>query len=306
VVPVQPGWTYSPSELPPRRREIHGLVDKYLADAQGRNRKPLRAVTAETRRYILKKFCSDMGIERAGDITAQKINQWLKNLKEEGKSQDTRWTYAERLRNFIKFLTPKYLSSGILDGFELPEPSPLGRKNWVRKEEVAKLIEAASEDPQLKFILFCAFHAGLRRNEISEMRVGWFDLKQKLLHVTNDSNFTSKDRDNRVIPLTDSFHAFATTFLAGRDPGEYVLAPQKTSKGKAKYRFDCSKRVRTHFTSCKVKATMHDARRSFASNRVSDGVSIFKVAAWLGDSVAVAQKSYGHLAPADADINRGV
>jgi integrase len=296
---------YSPSELPPRRREIHGLVDKYLADAQGRNRKPLRAVTAETRRYILKKFCSDMGIERVGDITAQKINQWLKKLKEDGKSQDTRWTYGERLRNFVKFLTPKYLSSSILDGFELPEPSPVGRKNWVRKEEVAKLIDAA-ETPELKFILFCGFDSGLRRNEISEMRVSWFDLSAGLLHVTNDANFTSKDRDNRVIPMTERFLAFAKSFLAGRNPSEYVLMPTKTAKGKAKYRFDCSKRVRTHFVNCKAKCTFHDMRRSFASNRVSDGVSIYKVATWLGDGLEVTAKSYGKLAPNDPDVDYGI
>ena len=55
---------YSPSEPAPRRREIHGLIDKYLAEAQGRNKKPLRQVTAETRKYILKKFCAVAAIER--------------------------------------------------------------------------------------------------------------------------------------------------------------------------------------------------------------------------------------------------
>jgi Phage integrase family len=138
------------------------------------------------------------------------------------------------------------------------------------------------------------------------MRVSWFDLEQRLLHVTNDEMFTSKDRDNRVIPMTDGFHSFAKTFLAGREPGEYVLAPEKTAKGKAKYRFDCAKRVRSHFTNCNVEATLHDARRSFASNRVTDGVSIYKIAAWLGDGLEVTAKSYGRLAPNDPDVNRGV
>jgi hypothetical protein len=114
------------------------------------------------------------------------------------------------------------------------------------------------------------------------MRVSWFDLEQRLLHVTNDEIFTSKDRDNRVIPMTDGFHSFAKTFLAGREPGEYVLAPEKTAKGKAKYRFDCAKRVRSHFTNCNVEATLHDARRSFASNRVTDGVSMDDFRALLG------------------------
>ena len=53
-------------------------------------------------------------------------------------------------------------------------------------------------------------------------------------------------------------------------------------------------------------ARVHDMRRSFASNRVTAGTSIYKVARWLGDLVAVVERSYGHLAPQDDEINRGV
>lgn len=297
--------SYVPNEPAPRKREINSLIEQYLAAAQSRNKKPLRPLTANTRRYVLKQFCSDMGVERVSDITGQKITQWLKHLKDQNKSRDTQWTYGERLRNFVKFLTPKYLPSNILYGFELPEPSPTGRKNWLPKTVVTKLIEGA-QDSELKFILFAIFHTGLRRNEVSEMRVGWFDLEHGLLQVTNDASFTSKDRDNRVVPLTDAFLAFAKTFLAGRDKTEYVLAPEKTGKGKNKYRFDCSKRVRTYFEKSNVECTLHDARRSFASNLVSGGVTLFKVAAWLGDGHEITARSYAHLAPRDADVNRGV
>jgi hypothetical protein len=45
-------------------------------------------------------------------------------------------------------------------------------------------------------------------------------------------------------------------------------------------------------------------RRSFASNLVSGGESIYIVAKWLGDRVDVVEKSYGHLSPAAGNINR--
>jgi hypothetical protein len=45
-------------------------------------------------------------------------------------------------------------------------------------------------------------------------------------------------------------------------------------------------------------------RRSFASNLASAGVSIYKIPQWLGDRVEVVERSYGHLAPADQDINK--
>jgi integrase len=297
---------YTPNEPAPRRREIHGLIDQYLKEAQNRHKKPLRAGTADTRRYVLNTFVTDCSINQLGDISLSQIQRWLIRLKENGKSADTCWTYGQRVRSFITYLVPKYLPATILSGFTLPEPAAIGRHNWIRSPDVTKILDAAKEDPELKFVLLCGFDAGLRRNEISECRVGWFDLENGLLDISNNGDFVTKDRDNRTIPLTERFAAFLQTYLAGRDSGEYVLAPTKTAKGLNKYRYDTSKRVRSHFVRCKVNSSFHDMRRSFGSNRVSAGVSIYKVAAWLGDGIEVVQRSYGHLAPQDKNANKGV
>jgi integrase len=297
---------YTPLEPAPRRREIHGLIEQYLKDAQARNKKPLRAGTAADYRYILESWVADSGISRVGDITLSKINQWLAALKAQGKSLDTQWGYGQRIRNFVGYLIPRYLPPTTLVGFTLPEHSAVGRKNWIRASEVSKILDATGGDQDLKFALLCGFDAGLRRNEISEARVNWFDLEDGLLHVSNNGNYVTKDRDNRTIPLTDRFAEFLKGYLPGRNPSQYVLAPQKTVKGKNKYRYDTNKRVRSHFVRLGIDCTHHDMRRSFASNRASAGVSIYKVAMWLGDGVEVVSKSYGHLAPKDADVNKGV
>src|SRR5262249_47986459 len=158
-------------------------------------------------------------------------------------------------------------------------------------------------DPELKFILYAGFHAGLRKSEILGARVFWFDLKAGLLHVQNEpeTGFILKDRENRAIPLTDDFKNFLATYLAGRELNSYALR-QEESGGKGDYRYEFKRVVHSHFKRCGVTSTIHDMRRSFASNLVSRGVSIYKVARWLGDGVAVVEKSYGHLAPADRDI----
>jgi integrase len=136
--------------------------------------------------------------------------------------------------------------------------------------------------------------------------VEWFDLESNLLHVAEHENFVPKDGDNRTIPLTDRFAIFLKTYLAGRQNGQYVLAPEKTVKVQSKYRYDVGKRVRSHFTRCQVNASFHDMRRTFGSNRASAGTSIYKIAAWLGDTIEVVTRSYGHLIPQDNEINKGV
>jgi integrase len=147
----------------------------------------------------------------------------LVHLKKDGKSKDTLWTYGERVRSFVKFLIPRYAPTTALDGFTVPDQPSGGRRNWVRKEEITRIIDAAQNEPVLTFTLVCGFDAGLRRNEISEVRVDWFDLENNLLHVTEHENFVPKDRDYRTIPLTSRFAEFLKGYLAGRNESEYVL-----------------------------------------------------------------------------------
>jgi integrase len=53
-----------------------------------------------------------------------------------------------------------------------------------------------------------------------------------------------------------------------------------------------------------VRMTFHDTRRTFASLHATAGTSIYKISKWLGDDVDVVQRHYGHLSPADPEINR--
>jgi integrase len=200
----------------------------------------------------------------------------------------------------------------------------MGRKNWLRKVEVAKVIGAvepkysanakpttiekarqAAED--LKFILYCGFHAGLRRREISMAKVFWFDLDHGLIHAQNmpEEGYTLKDEDNRTIDMSDGFSAFLIDYLKNRKSGEFVLRPEK-AQATWKYRYDFSRMVEGHFENVGVRCSIHDMRRSFASNAVSSGISLYIVAKWLGDGYEVIERSYGYLAPNTGEINKVV
>lgn len=85
-----------------------------------------------------------------------------------------------------------------------------------------------------------------------------------------------------------------------------MIAPQKLKKGENRYRFDFSKRFENYVRSQGVRTTFHDLRRTFASLRVSAGVSPYKIAKWLGNSIQMVEQVYGHLIPADTDVNVGV
>jgi integrase len=303
--------------------EIDREIDEYLINAQERENNPMSAESAKTARYVLKLFVKEASIRWPSEINEQKVALWVRGLRAAGRSQQTLRMYAAYLKTFTRVLHASgRLKIDPLAKYTLPAEKATGRQNWVRKHVVRQIIAAVKPKvgvhskpasvelakrvaDDLKFILFSGFHAGLRRKEIGMAKVFWFDVDHGLIHAQNmpDEEFTLKDRDNRTIDMTDEFKAFLTEYVRNRKPGDFVLRPQKI-KGIWKYRYDFSRMVEGHFKNVGVKCSIHDMRRSFASNLVSSGVSIYTVAKWLGDRVDVVEKSYGYLAPNTGEVNK--
>jgi integrase len=284
-------------------------VERYEADSQKRVRNPVNKFVARDRTLVLKKFLLDSSINHPAQVSGQKILKWVRDLRAAGKSTETLRSYLATIKGFIAYeiKVRGILRYNPLEGVDLPTFKPKGRKTFVPKVIANKLIKECL-DPAKKFLLFCGFHAGLRFKEMDYATVKWFDLgagRTGLIHIQNmpEKNFYIKDQEDRTVPMSDEFKAFLTDFLRGREPEEFVLKPEILAPKKHRYRYDFSRTLNTYFEEKRVKCTIHDMRRSFASNLVSSGKSVYVVAKWLGDGVQVIERSYGHLAPGDTDIN---
>jgi integrase len=153
----------------------------------------------------------------------------------------------------------------------------------------------------LLFVLFCGFHAGLRKNEIIEARPFWFDLGNGLLHLRKTSTINFKDREERTIPLTKAF----SSFLVGYGLKEpYMLRPEVVH-GVNRYRYDFTRPFAIHAKACELDwVTPHTMRHTFASLLASAGVSLYKISVWLGDAPRVVDGRYARLKPRDEDIEK--
>jgi integrase len=291
-------------KLAPPVSEIQKVVEAYLKECQSRDKKPMRPGTAYRQGNILREFLRTMNIRSPSQLDLKAFQSFLDRKRLAGRSLDTLWSNARALKSFTNYCVANGVVPPVFEKFNLPERNPAGRKNWLKLDVLNRVISSA-ENVDLKFILFCGGHAGLRKSEVINSKVGWFDLDAGLLHVQNDvkGGFILKDRENRTIPLTKEFLEFLRNFLSNRDRNEYAIRPTK-DQGRSSYRYDFYKFFRTHMkTMNEGSSTFHDLRRSFASNLISHGVSVYKVAKWLGDGVAVVERSYGHLSPSDSDIN---
>jgi len=178
------------------------------------------------------------------------------------------------------------------------------RVAYCSREVRDRLIQECPRE-DLKFVLYAGFHAGFRKNEIIQAVPWWFNME--LAHIdmrdTPTMKFTAF-KQARSIPMRDCFRAFLLEYGL-RHP--FMLRPEVTH-GQNLYRYDFAKPFREYIAGSGLRTvqgseiTPHVMRHTFASLLAIEGKSIYKISAWLGDSVTTTEKHYAHLSPSDRDI----
>jgi integrase len=271
-------------------------IERYL---EAKRRAGLSKSTLTSRRYVLRQFAVDVGAETPRHVGAAACARWFDARR--AKHEHTAVAYLNQVRWWFAWL----IERGVVvrdptAGLKIPKLRMQVRRRFLMPAEARRLLDEC-DDEGLKFAVYCGLQAGLRKLEIVEARPGWFDLGAGLIHVQATSTFEPKDRDNRTVPMTEELKAWVRDVYGVRSP--FMLAPT-VKHGRYRYRFDFRKGFEALVKRCELQdVTFHDLRRTFASLLVSRGVSLYKVAKWLGDELDTVQSHYGHLIPQDAEIN---
>jgi site-specific recombinase XerD len=107
------------------------------------------------------------------------------------------------LRSFFNWCVKENLCrrNPVLD-VQLDRIDRKGRTRFADFELAQRLIENAPTD-DLRYVLFCGFHAGMRKLEIVEAVPEWFNLSARTVEIRATATFRPKDRDARTVPLTE-------------------------------------------------------------------------------------------------------
>jgi integrase len=276
----------------PLRSEIEGFINHKLKQNE------YSTASAESKRYALKEFASFVKKPDPSMITPADVDGFYQTLR--GRvAESTAQGYMTTLRSFFnRLLETRKVRTNVVKAVKLARLDSNSRKQFCTAALRNKLIAKCKRE-DLKFALFCGFHAGMRKAEIIEARTDWFDLKQGLIHIQSTPTFRPKDRDARTIPMTKAFKAFIKAYGL-RSP--FMLQPD-VPHGDSRYRWDFRRPWAEYVAKHKCPwVTPHVARHTFASLLASKNASIYKIAQWLGDDVRVVQKHYAKLLPKDEDI----
>lgn len=250
---------------------------------------------------VLRKFGEWIEWRRIDSIRPRDIQDyydWIQDSVSEGSAQ----TYLMILRSFFKWAAEQNLiRENPVCGVKVGRIISAPRRKFCTFEQRDEIL-AGAPTPWLKFIFFCGFHAGMRKNEIIQARPDWFDLRNGVIHVKKTETFQPKDKEERTIPMTKEFGIFLFEY-GFREP--FMLRPD-VDQGKHLYRYDFDRPYFAYLGERYRWVTAHVMRHTFGSLLASRGCSIYKIAVWMGDEVKTAQRHYAHLLPADSDIELGV
>ena len=207
-------------------------MEEYLAEKQRLNL--YSRATVRVHGAALREF----GVRAEGrslDAIPPKLARDHYEALQERASETTAQIHVRALRAFFN-AHKKIARINPFADLELAKIDQPARVIYCTKPQRETLIKAASND-DLLFILLAGFDAGLRKNEIIEARVFFFDMAGHATHLQNTATLRLKDNEARTIPMTKRFRLFLRRYLKGKQPDDFALKPE-VAHGKGTYRYD--------------------------------------------------------------------
>jgi len=258
------------------------------------------AASADSKGAILRKFARWSGVDSSKDVSSHMVTEFYEAQRSAGLQEVSAQTYVFCRRAFFGWcVDQRIIRENPVIGVKLGRVTPKARTLFCTREERDCIIAAAPDD-SLRFVFYCGFHAGLRKNEIIQCRPDWFNLGLGTLTVpVRTETFRSKNSKSRTIPLTSEFQQFLKEYGL---QSPFMLRPD-VKQGHSLFRYDYDRPFHACVNAVGLPwVTSHVMRHTFASLLASASRSIYKVALWLGDTVETTQRHYAKLLPVDHDI----
>lgn len=276
------------------------VIERYLKEKQnprrpagfaGKRWQTMRPGTVLKVRSCLKTFATWSDLPSPSKVTLPILERYLEKTSKTSKAGGR--TTLATINAFLAHV-------GCLPGrIQLPAKKELERRQVVVTIGGGnELIEKAQSD-NLRFILYCGFHAGLRRGEIMHARPAWFDMSRRVLTVprvdeVEENKFQIKDDESRDIPLSKQFSTFLRDFLPKIEDGYCLKNPTKRRSKSGTYDF-CLPFSKFAAACGKPELYPHAMRHSWISELCNSGNhSIQEVSAWSGDTIETIEKNYWH------------
>ncbi len=163
---------------------------------------------------------------------------------------------------------------------------------FITLDELSRICEKEN-NAMLKILYTVAFYTGLRQSELLNLKWRDIDVDKKFLVVGNTSDFVTKSKSARMVPLNSSVIDALSNVKKGAND-DYVFLNEngiKLNNDFASKRF--KKAVRKSCMNDEIH--FHTLRHSFASCLAQNGISLYVIKEILGHQNISTTQIYAHL-----------
>jgi integrase len=159
-------------------------------------------------------------------------------------------------------------------------PSKIGGQ-FVPEGELEAVVKAAKTH-LLRVFIILAFFTGLRRRELLALRWENVDFGERVLRVVNSAGFTTKNKQERIVPLHPS--AVEALEAMPRVADLVFAVPARSGGYKTPNEDNVSHKVREALEAAGLPATvhLHSLRHSFCTNLLKKGAPLQEVQLLMG------------------------
>ncbi len=231
-------------------------------------------------------------------INYAQIRSWIVSMVEQGITNRTVNRKISSLNTYYKFL----LKVGDITKNPLAKHKALKTNKKVQipfsQTEIETVLEALNshddyESVRNKFIIELFYTTGIRRIELTELKLNSISMANKTIKVLGKRN------KERIIPLLPSIIETTKHYLIKREALDNIVDNEYlflTKKGIKIYETLVYRVINDYFreASAKVKRSPHILRHSFATHLLNKGADLNAVKELLGHSSLAATQVYTH------------
>lgn len=232
-------------------------------------------------------------------ITAADAQRYLDHILTSGRAEGTRNRCLAACRRFYDWLIIQgRVARNPFAGVHMLKEPDIEHIVHLSITERDQVIRAAAGHPD-ELAIWIALYLGMRRSEIARATWDDVDLERKKFIVPK-----SKNHKRRTIDMANDIQQRLGAVPRSQRTGRILAWPVEREPW-----IGCSERLVLHLREAlprlAKKLNWTPFRHTFASMLAQQGAPIFKIAYWMGNSVAVCSKHYASMMPdADPDIEK--
>jgi integrase len=250
------------------------------------------------------------------ELRMSHVEAWVKSMQDKGLEPTTIRTRFANVRNVLRAaLRDRCLARDVADRVRLPRTRKATAAMTIPAPEQVGAVLAADTEYNALFAV-CAF-AGLRRGEVSALRVSDIDFLRRELHVRRQVQWTDdgqmeirgpKYGAERTVFIPDGLVTILAAHVQAHAPGEDLerwLFPGRRNPALPVHAATVARAWRSARQAAGITHRLHDLRHFYASGLIAAGCDVVTVQRALGhSSAAITLTTYSHLWPNAADRTR--